>query len=550
VPIPNPVALGVGSSLIELGKPRKHADGVRIAGFLKVRNEIIREGNLFRVLGTLDRTCDSGVVCDDASTDGTTDYLKAWVKTRPSWHLIGVPSQQQDWRNELRVKQHMLEVLHREVRPSPDWIFWLDGDELLEENKVDGFRKWVKEHGHQADIWGFPYVQLWRSSGWERTDSGFADAQFWKLWKYRPELAFQINDELHGPQFPQGASPHRAQRAPFEIVHLGNYGKNLMLKAVQYKDSGPLAHLSLKRHLYFDKSASYSKVETQTLPEDLAAQVDDLTPTPFTPQEILLIERMGKLQKEDGLCVVVVPTHNRGYTLHRALESVRSQTHQNWVCLVLDDGSKDNTCALMREFQRADPRVFYCRYPTNRGGVAMNEIGMSLACEMGEFWMRLGSDDYWEPHKLELDVAAFKAGARACYGPYRDLLADGTLGGMCNKLEPVRKLLQEGQFRVSWANIAVRTEVLLAIKQKYGNFCDPRIRNMEDFLVNYRIAEETDFVWRARTASGEIVVNEEAEAVLHDAVWRIADDGASSVRHRQIMNRDEATTRALIATPC
>lgn len=561
--------------VLNLKGPRTHEDGLRVAGFLKVRNEIIREGNLFRVLDLLDRTCDCGVICDDASTDGTADQLRIWAAHRPSWRLIGTPPEQQDWRNELRIKESMLQIVHSDLKP--DWIFWLDGDELLEENKKHEFRTWLREHGHEADVWGFPYVQLWRSPGWERTDSGFADAQFWKLWRYKPDLAFQIDDHLHRPQFPTayinaavtaatvGADAGRAKRAPFEIVHLGNYGKNLVLKAVQYRDSGELAHASLDRHLYFGDNTTYSRVDPQILPKDLAIRTNTPPPAVFSPVEITTIERMGDLRDQNGLCVVVVPTYNRGYALKRTISSVVKQTYRNWVCLVLDDGSTDDTPALMHELQQSDPRIFYCRYPTNRGGVAMNEIGMALACEMGEFWMRLGSDDYWEPHKLELDVLTFRnSDASVCYGPYRDLHESGP-GELRNAPVDARGALLSNGFAASWANIAVRTEALKAVHKQYGSFCDARIRNMEDWLVNTRLAAMYEFVWRGMLRSGELIIGATsiedigidaydsqngiglwASDVLFDGVWRIGADGASQKGDQCAV--DAAITTELLKT--
>ena len=247
---------------------------MRVAGFVKVRNEIIKEGNLYRLLDQLDALCDFGVICDDASTDGTAEVLRRWVsgeRKLAGWKLIHVPCEEQNFANEMAVKQRMLEVLHEQPW-KPDWILWMDGDELFERNApalgAPSLRAWLYEVERQPDppdVWAFHYTQLWRGIEWARVDDGFDDGWFWKLWRYSPDLSFTTADgALHRAQFPQNfmkpimqavdrhrGSYGKAQRAPWEILHLGNVGKNLVWKAIQYRNSGLLEPLSLKRHLYY-----------------------------------------------------------------------------------------------------------------------------------------------------------------------------------------------------------------------------------------------------------------------------------------------------------
>lgn len=53
---------------------------------------------------------------------------------------------------------------------------------------------------------------------------------------------------------------------------------------------------------------------------------------------------------------ILLPVRNGASTLPAALESLQTQTFKNWEALVVDDGSTDNTPALIREAVRADPR--------------------------------------------------------------------------------------------------------------------------------------------------------------------------------------------------
>jgi len=567
---------------------------VRVAGFVKVRNEIIREGNLYRLLAQLEQLCDCGVICDDASTDGTKEAIDRWIdaqsdhaaselKDNLPWIPLHVEPKEQNFANEMTVKQEMLDVLHHfssDLGWRPDWILWMDGDELFEQRAFDDgggawtagvirFRAWLDamERETSVDVWAFHYTQLWRGLEWARVDDGFDDGWFWKLWRYSPELSFTTADgALHRAQFPQnfmdpimravnrhGGSHGKAQRAPWEVLHLGNVGKNLIWKAIQYRNSGLLEPLSLKRHLYFGSRAQYRRVPEEILPGSvellaMASMAEDTVGRSmvFTSDERALIERMGDMKKREGLFVVIVPTYNRGMLLDRTLQSVLDQSINDWVCVVLDDGSTDETPAVMKRWTNKDPRFFYCRYEENRGGVAMNEIGMRMSVEFGEFWVRLGSDDYFKSHKLELDRLAFNFGAAACYGPYRDLHGTDSERELRGLPTDARGALLSDGFAAGWANVAVRTSVLEKVLEVFGSFCDPAIRNMEDWPVNARIARIVEFAWRGfvprergadtgeflfglgqALESRNLLGEHDVDLLLHDAVWHIGADGAS-----------------------
>lgn len=239
--------------------------------------------------------------------------------------------------------------------------------------------------------------------------------------------------------------------------------------------------------------------------------------------------------------LVVLPTYNRAHTLGRALDSLLAQTDPDWVCAVLDDGSTDHTHDVLAEYLKRDRRINEFIFQGNRGGVAMNEAGMTMAC-YGDFayWTRLGSDDAFLSHKLALDRLAL-AHAGACYGPYQHYsvfrgpwAASPEWTQELNIPQDARTMLLRGEFAVSWANIALRVEVLHAVQVAFGCFVDPRLRNMEDYLFNTRAARFTEFVWRAREEGGDhqvILGATSREQVPFpyqpDALYTIATESAS-----------------------
>lgn len=242
-----------------------------------------------------------------------------------------------------------------------------------------------------------------------------------------------------------------------------------------------------------------------------------------------------------GLYVVILPTYNRAHTLRRALDSVLGQTDPDWRCVVLDDGSTDGTVDLLRSYAARDARIHYAHDRVNRGGVAMNNEGMEIACRVGAIWSRLGSDDAFLSHKIALDRLAIGTGYGACYGPYQHY---GTFRGPwegsaewsdeLNIPQDARAMLLRGEFAVSWANIAMRTSVLRMVHGRFGSFVDPRLRNMEDYLFNTRAARFTEFAWRARDeAYHQVIIGATAPSqvpfpYLPDAHYTVATTGSAS----------------------
>src|SRR5690606_35596826 len=80
--------------------------------------------------------------------------------------------------------------------------------------------------------------------------------------------------------------------------------------------------------------------------------------------------------------------------------SVIKQTYPNWELIVVDDGSEDNTSALVNTFN--DSRIQYCRIEhCGFLGKVRNE-GLKMA--KGEFIAFLDSDDIWTSDKLIVQI--------------------------------------------------------------------------------------------------------------------------------------------------
>ena len=100
---------------------------------------------------------------------------------------------------------------------------------------------------------------------------------------------------------------------------------------------------------------------------------------------------------------VVIPSYNREKTIVRAINSVLKQTYSDLEVIVVDDGSTDNTRAVLSEI--SDKRFRYI-YQENAGACAARNNGIEHA--KGEYIAFQDSDDAWRPEKLEKQIEAMQ----------------------------------------------------------------------------------------------------------------------------------------------
>lgn len=105
------------------------------------------------------------------------------------------------------------------------------------------------------------------------------------------------------------------------------------------------------------------------------------------------------------LVSVILPTYNRAHLLPRAIRSVLDQQYGHLQLIIIDDGSTDDTSAVIASI--ADPCIEYVRFERNRGIGAARHEGVNRA--QGEFIAFIDSDDIWLPGKLELQLCLFRS---------------------------------------------------------------------------------------------------------------------------------------------
>ncbi|MCL2326902.1 MAG: glycosyltransferase family 2 protein [Bacteroidetes bacterium] len=94
----------------------------------------------------------------------------------------------------------------------------------------------------------------------------------------------------------------------------------------------------------------------------------------------------------DPLISIIIPVYNRQELVKEALGSCLWQTYQNWECIVVDDGSTDNTWQSLEEYAAKDKRIkIFKRLREPKGASYCRNIGVEKS--KGDFLMFLDSDD-------------------------------------------------------------------------------------------------------------------------------------------------------------
>ena len=107
------------------------------------------------------------------------------------------------------------------------------------------------------------------------------------------------------------------------------------------------------------------------------------------------------------LVSIIIPTYNRADLIKETLGSVQNQIYQNWECIVVDDGSEDDTEKILDKYINNDARIKYVKRPNNylSGGNGARNYGFDLS--EGEFVQWFDSDDIMNADFISSKIEVF-----------------------------------------------------------------------------------------------------------------------------------------------
>lgn len=117
------------------------------------------------------------------------------------------------------------------------------------------------------------------------------------------------------------------------------------------------------------------------------------------------------------LVSIIVTCYNYAQYLDEALLSVVEQTHKHWECIIVDDGSSDNTVEIANKWCEKDDRFIYL-YKENGGVSSARNLGIKNA--NGAFIVTLDADDKYDKTFIEKAISVIiendEIGVVSCWG--------------------------------------------------------------------------------------------------------------------------------------
>lgn len=107
------------------------------------------------------------------------------------------------------------------------------------------------------------------------------------------------------------------------------------------------------------------------------------------------------ITEKSPIVSIIIPTYNYGHLIHRTIQSILSQTFKNWECIIIDDGSTDDTSFIIGELVKSDSRFRYFSQ-NNRGVSAARNVGLKAA--RGEYLQFIDADDLIQKEKLQAQI--------------------------------------------------------------------------------------------------------------------------------------------------
>jgi glycosyltransferase involved in cell wall biosynthesis len=210
---------------------------------------------------------------------------------------------------------------------------------------------------------------------------------------------------------------------------------------------------------------------------------------------------------EFPLVSVIIPTYNRAYVVHKAIESILAQTYKNIEIIVVDDGSIDNTDQVIANYKQ----VVHIK-KQHEGQAEARNAGLTIA--KGEYLASLDSDDVWKENFLSIAMGylllhkldMFFSNWEYCIGNHDDFT--NALEGSLEKkyiihsfhlfeYHEYRQLLIQDNISPS-SGIIIRRTYMSKIWDKRIHIGDDSLLQLELILsnVNTRIGFTTDLLWR------------------------------------------------------
>lgn len=197
---------------------------------------------------------------------------------------------------------------------------------------------------------------------------------------------------------------------------------------------------------------------------------------------------MDRKSKAEPLVSIIMPMYNAKRFIEDTINSIRSQTYQNWELLITDDKSNDGSINIVKAYMKEDNRIKLRVLEENRGGAVARNT--SIRDSKGKYIAFLDSDDIWKREKLKKQIKFMESNNyKFTYTNYELMSEDGVL--LNKKRNPELKL---NYVKLLKANqIGCLTVIYNA--EELGKIYMPLIKKRQDYALWLQILKKTEYAY-------------------------------------------------------
>jgi glycosyltransferase involved in cell wall biosynthesis len=201
------------------------------------------------------------------------------------------------------------------------------------------------------------------------------------------------------------------------------------------------------------------------------------------------------------LVSIIIPTFNRSAIISDSLDSVKNQKYTNWECLIVDDGSSDNTDEVVQNYSKNDTRFHYIKKQNGGSASARNE-GLKYAT--GQYVLFLDSDDLLHADMISEHIKVFleKPQTKMTISNFVCFSVDTKNRNLIKNIDWSNKITEnfthdilfrwDNKFSIHLFNVLIDKNVLGDIK------FNETLRAKEDWLffanISYKIGNDIEYI--------------------------------------------------------
>ena len=209
----------------------------------------------------------------------------------------------------------------------------------------------------------------------------------------------------------------------------------------------------------------------------------------------------------NALVSVIVPVYNSKAYLKRCVDAILKQTYSNLEVILVDDGSKDDSYMICKEYEAFDKRV---RVFTKENGGSSSARNVGIKEAKGDYICFCDSDDYYEPDIVENLSKVFDKYPDAiiaqCMAVCRDEEGNLTDGPLKSSREIVKETSEDylRELLLHLGDSSFCTKMIKADFMKRFSFNEGRLN--EDFELLVYMQEELDCIYTYEITGYNIIL--------------------------------------------